>query len=135
MRALSTGMKLLVGVVFACGGCTIDPVARAELSGAATGTAIFQRAGTSSQVSFELTLEGEDGSYAVSLEASACDGAAAERASVGTIELGDGIGVLRGVRDDWDIGGGDTDIIGRFVVARRAFETVTTSCGEIFSSD
>jgi hypothetical protein len=134
--ALARGMKrhaFLAGVALASAACTIDPVARAELVGAASGAAIFQRAGTSAQVSFEVSLEGEDGAYAVTLEDGACDGAATPWASAGTIEVVGGHGVLRGVRADWDVGGGSTDVVGRLLVARR--EQVVAGCGEIFNSD
>jgi hypothetical protein len=123
-------MKLLAAVL-TCGACTIDPVARAELTGAASGTAIFQKAGTSSQVSFQISLEGEDGEYAVAIEDGTCEGGT-EWARIGTVDVSGGLGILRGVRDDWDIGG-DEDVVGRLVVARRAL--IAVSCGEIFNSD
>ena len=123
-------MKLLV-VALLCGACTIDPVARAELTGAPTGDAIFQRAGNSSQISFEITLTGDDGKYAVALETGTCE-ASDEWAVIGTLDVADGAGVLRGVRDDWDIGRG-RDVVGKLVVARRLL--LTASCCEIFNSD
>ena len=125
-------MKLFAVALLCTSACTIDPVARAEMTGAPEGDAIFQRAGTSSQVSFEITLTGgEDGKYAVALEDGSCD-ASTEWASIGTIAVVDGTGVLRGVRDDWDIGGG-RDVVGKLVVARRVL--VAASCGEVFNSD
>ena len=127
-------MKVLVVVALACGACTIDPVARAELSGGTTGDAIFQRAGTSSQVSFEITLAGGDGEYNVLIESGdGCDAPRVEWARVGVIEIRDGEGQLRGVRDDWNVGSGANDVVGRLLVARRSL--FDSSCGEIESSD
>jgi hypothetical protein len=121
-------------IALACGACTIDPVARAELAGITPGDAIFQRAGTSSQVSYEITLTGEDGVYDVLIETgSACEAPRVEWARVGVIEILDGTGLIRGVRNDWDVGSGANDVVGRLLVARRSlFES---SCGEIESSD
>src|SRR6188508_748451 len=67
---LATGL----GLVWLAGACTIDPVARAEIAGEVTGDGIFQRAGTSDQVSYQVTLAGADGSYHVYLGDGECRG-------------------------------------------------------------
>ncbi len=114
-------------------GCTIDPVARAVLSGEITGDAIFQRAGTSDQVSYRVRLAGPDGTYAVSLEDGACGATTGRFADAGAIEVLGGAGELRGVTRDWDVSTGDHDVVGRALVVARASAVV--SCGEIFNSD
>ncbi len=126
-------MKRLVAVAILASGCTIDPVARAELAGTVGGAAIFQKAGTSSQVSFEITLDGEDGTYNVAIEDGVCDGGTTEWKPAGPIDVVGRIGILRGVRTDWDVGGGETDVIGRLVVVRRGL--AQAGCGPIFNSD
>ncbi len=114
-------------------GCTIDPVARAELSGELTGDAIFQRAGTSDQVSYRIRLAGADGTYDVSLEDGACGAITGRFADAGVVEVSGGAGELRGVTRAWDVAAGDNDVIGRALVAARAGAVV--SCGDIFNSD
>ena len=125
---------ILLGAAMAsAAACTIDPVARAELAGAANGAAIFQRAGTSRQMSFQVTLDGVDGTYDLSIDDGTCEGEATPWAFMGTVQVAGGRGIFRGVRDDWDIGSGENDVVGRLLVARRALNI--ESCGLIFNSD
>jgi hypothetical protein len=114
-------------------GCTIDPVARAELAGTARGEAIFQQAGTTDQTSYELTLAGPDGSYVVYLADGGCDGTLTPFDCIGALELRDGTGVLRGVSQRWGLASGDNDIVGRVVVVEQS--RALAACGEIFNSD
>ena len=126
-------MKLQVAVFLLAAGCTIDPVARAELSGDATGLAIFQQAGTSDQVSYELALDGADGTYEVFIADGACGGDLTPFDDAGVIELVGGAGVLRGVKQTWGVASGDNDIVGRVLVVRQL--RAVAACGEIFNSD
>jgi hypothetical protein len=123
----------IVAVWFAAG-CTIDPVARAELAGDATGDAIFQQSGTSDQVSYQITLAGTDGTYDVRLAHGTCDDGGEGGEALGTIDVVAGVGVLRAVTQDWSVAAGDArDVVGRAIVIADAL--VPVSCGAIFNSD
>jgi hypothetical protein len=114
--------------------CTIDPVARAELSGTASGDAIFQQAGTSEQVSYRVVLDGPDGTYQVHLAATACGEASTRLEAIGTLELVAGTGTLRGVTEAWDVASGEpNDVVGKSLVVEQAL--AIQSCGTIFNSD
>jgi hypothetical protein len=113
--------------------CTIDPIARAELAGDPTGDAIFQRAGTSTQVSYRLALTGSDGTFAASLDDGACGGDLVQWEAAGDITITAGSGELRGVSDRWDVASGDNAVVGRSVVLRRGADV--TACAPIFNSD
>lgn len=125
-------MKLLSLTLLAA--CTIDPVARAELAGDPSGDAIFQRSGTRSQVSYEVTMSGADGTFDVSLDDGSCGGALTPWHAAGTITVAGGTGLLRAVKQDWNVASGDNDVVGRALVVRDAAAAVA-SCGVIFNSD
>jgi hypothetical protein len=125
------GLTLLAALA---GGCTIDAVARAELSGELNGDAIFQKAGTTDQLTYKLELDGADGTYEVHVADGACGAMTARFADAGVIDLVGGSGVMRGVTDEWDVAsGGDNDIVGRSLVVEQVL--VVKGCGEIFNSD
>ena len=114
-------------------GCTIDPIARAKLSGDASGDAIFQQSGTSEQVSYQVSLTGADDRYEVVLVAD-CAQSPAGADTLGVLDVAGGTGTLRAVTAKWEVAtGGDDDVVGRSVMVARA--GVAAGCGAVFNSD
>jgi hypothetical protein len=116
----------------ACSACTIDPVARAELTGAVTGEALFQGAGTTSQVSYRVDVHGPDGAYVVDIADGDCTEPRPWMALV-DIAMAGGTATVRGVTSEWAVTDGDDGILGRVLVVAGADDT--RGCGEITESD